>query len=80
MENQPLHPFALQREDDVEIAVFDLAGRRVATLFRGPTTAGLHTARWNGRYDDGRPAPAGVYHAALSTTDGRVTRNFVLAR
>lgn len=72
--------FTLARAGFAELAVFDVAGRLVATPFRGEAEAGPHTAAWNGRFEDGRQAPAGVYRAVLQTAAGRVTRSVVLAR
>lgn len=46
---------------DVDVAVFDLSGRRLATLASGFRGAGLHQASWDGRDASGRRAGAGVY-------------------
>lgn len=72
--------FVLPQRGDAELTVFDVAGRRVATLFRGEAEAGPRFASWDGRHDDGQAAPAGVYRAVLRTPAGRVTRSVVLAR
>lgn len=72
--------FAIAQRGFADVGVFDVAGRRVATLFRGVAEAGPHSVLWDGRSSDGRLAPAGVYHGALETAAGRVTRRMVLAR
>lgn len=72
--------FSLATEGPADVGVFDVVGRRVATLFHGTATAGPHSVVWNGRLSDGRLAPAGVYHGVLQTAAGRVTRRMVLAR
>ena len=46
---------------DVDLGVFDLAGRRVATLHHGPLGAGDHPFVWDGMCTDGRRAEGGVY-------------------
>ena len=48
---------------DASIEVFDLSGRRVATLARGTLPAGRSELGWNGRDLLGRPVAAGVYLA-----------------
>ncbi len=58
--------FALPRAADVTLEVFDVAGRRVATLWHGELAAGLHTLTWDGRDLAGRDAPSGRYLARLS--------------
>jgi hypothetical protein len=53
--------FDLAAPRDVELAVFDARGRRVAVLHRGPVAAGPFGVDWDGRGDDGLPRPAGLY-------------------
>ena len=72
--------FTLAHAGFAELAVYDVAGRLVATPFRGDAEPGPHAASWNGRFDDGRQAPAGVYRVVLETAAGRVTRSVVLTR
>lgn len=57
--------FALPRRDNVELAVFDLAGRQVATLASGSYAPGLHTKEWNGRDAAGNLMGSGVYFMRL---------------
>jgi len=51
----------LSRPRSVDVGVFDLAGRRVATLTRGMLEAGTHSLVWDGRDDRGAGAIAGMY-------------------
>jgi len=39
--------YSLAEADDVTMALYDIAGRRVATLFIGRQEAGVHELRWN---------------------------------
>jgi VCBS repeat protein/flagellar hook capping protein FlgD len=45
----------------VSVGVYDLTGRRVATLAEGALSAGRHALAWDGRSVAGGPAPAGLY-------------------
>lgn len=54
-----------------EAALFDLQGRRIATLHRGPVAGGTTRIRWDGRGADGAPVPAGVYLLRFHAADGR---------
>jgi hypothetical protein len=47
------------------LVVYDAAGRRVRLLEHGTLARGPHAAAWDGRTDDGRAAPGGVYFARL---------------
>jgi flagellar hook assembly protein FlgD len=64
----------------VEVAVTDVAGRRVRRLGAGSLPAGRHTVRWDGRDATGRPVASGVYFLVLETEERRVTRKLVLVR
>lgn len=70
--------FTLPRDGEVDLRIFDVAGREVAALRRGRMPAGTHVAGWDGRDADGRTAPAGVFlvRCALDGTvaTGRVVR------
>lgn len=64
----------------VELAVYDVVGRRVATLFDGEAGPGWTEARWEGREADGRPARAGIYLVRLSGPGGAATQRVALVR
>jgi FlgD Ig-like domain len=53
--------YTLDTDAQVEINVFDLAGRKVANLASGLQSAGQHQTSWNGRNTDGARVKAGVY-------------------
>ena len=63
--------FSLPRAGAVELAVFDVRGRRVRTLVDGEVASGVHTVRWTGDDDGGARVASGVYFARL-VADGRV--------
>ncbi|MHB8079905.1 MAG: FlgD immunoglobulin-like domain containing protein [Candidatus Krumholzibacteriia bacterium] len=74
--------FELTAAAAVELAVFDLAGRRIATLAAGRFGAGPHEAVWQGRDAADRPVPSGVYLARLrvdgADRDARTVRMTLL--
>jgi choice-of-anchor B domain-containing protein len=72
--------FTLPQKGDVAADVFDVAGRRVATIARGMYEAGGHTLVWDGRVRGGSPAPAGVYFLRLQTEAGERSRKMLLMR
>jgi hypothetical protein len=49
----------------VKLQIYDLGGRRVRTLVEGEVDGGRWSAHWDGRDDDGRAAPSGVYLVRL---------------
>jgi hypothetical protein len=50
---------------EVELAIYDVAGRCVRTLVGGPQTAGRKSISWDGRDDGGRAVGSGVYYCRL---------------
>jgi len=60
------------------IELFDLAGRLRRTLDAGTGTEG--SVHWDGRDDDGRRAPAGVYFARFRSAGFETTTRLVLVR
>jgi hypothetical protein len=63
--------FAIEmaRASDVELAIFDVAGRKVATVYQGYLEAGASERRWFGAGLTGR-LQSGLYFARLSSADG----------
>ncbi|PWB70441.1 hypothetical protein C3F09_09010 [candidate division GN15 bacterium] len=59
--------YALPRTAAVELAVYDLLGRKVANLVSGTRQAGIHKVLWSGTDNQGRPAGSGVYFYRLTT-------------
>ncbi len=62
---------------NVRAVVRDVAGRAVRTLLDAPLAAGEHPIPWDGRDDDGRVSPAGLYWLDLHAGGVAVTRRFV---
>ena len=46
---------------DVEVTVYDVAGRQIRKLVTGLQTAGRQVATWDGRSDAGVTVTRGVY-------------------
>lgn len=59
--------FALELPEagEARVEVFDLSGRRVATVLQGRLEAGRVSLEWAGRGDDGRRVAPGVYLARV---------------
>jgi len=65
---------------DVRIVVFDVAGRKVATLVSRRIDPGYHEARWDGRTDVGAAAGSGVYLLRAEIGSKVLTRKLALVR
>jgi hypothetical protein len=49
----------------VRVSIYDVHGRRVATLVEGFRTAGRHTVTWRGLDESGRATAPGVYFVRM---------------
>ena len=72
--------YELDSPGQVELQVFDLAGRLVRTLYSGSEGAGRHEKVWMGRDKDGRVVATGVYFYRLQAGDEVETRRMLLAK
>jgi len=70
--------FHLAEPGPVDLAVFDVRGRRVATLASGMYPAGTHPAVWDHRDGRGRSRAGGVYYLRLETGGTVVTKKVVV--
>jgi subtilisin-like proprotein convertase family protein len=72
--------FALPQELKVDLAIYDLGGRRVATLAAGVLPAGSHEAVWSGRDDAGRAVASGTYFYRLVAGGRTLTGKLALLK
>ena len=64
----------------VELAIFNLAGQRVATLVKGIRQAGAYAVNWDGKGDDQRDLASGIYLYRLWAGKQRETRRLLLIK
>ncbi|MCD4690333.1 hypothetical protein K8S17_02630, partial [bacterium] len=63
-----------------EVGVYNLMGRRVASVYTGPVGPGRQTLSWNGKDVDGCSVPSGVYFVRLHSPDATGNATVVLVR
>jgi hypothetical protein len=72
--------FALPAAGHVDLAIYDVAGRRIASLANGDLPAGTHAVAWARHDDAGRRVGPGIYLARLRTASGERTLSVVLVQ
>jgi hypothetical protein len=72
--------FELAQDRDLDLSVFSLDGRRVATLVAGHVAAGSHEVTWRGVDDRGAALGAGMYFVRLKSGGAGQTSKILLAR
>jgi len=58
--------FGLPAKGPVDLAIYDVGGRRVTTLASGVMEAGTYELIWNGTDGEGRPVASGLYFSRLA--------------
>ncbi len=64
----------------VKVAVYDLQGRRIATLFEGLKKSGSHRVNWNGRDAGGNFVSAGIYIVQLTSEAQQMQQKITVMR
>lgn len=73
--------FELDRPATVTMRIYDCHGRLVRTLIGDQARgAGGNTETWDGREDDGRDAPAGIYVVRLGVEGSHLERRLAMVR
>ena len=72
--------FSLEKTGDVELTVYDLAGRKVIDLVNGVQSAGNHEIIWDGNDANGGNAATGVYFYKLTMAGGSIAKRMVLLK
>ena len=70
----------LETAADMELAVYNMAGQKVATLARGPFPAGTYSFVWEGRSTLGRELASGLYTCRLRAGGQEQARKLILLR
>ena len=72
--------FELRAKSPVELAIYDVSGRRVAVLVSRELDSGRHEVFWNGMTVDGTTAASGVYFCTLKAGSVSETKKIVLLK
>lgn len=71
----------MSAQAEVELAVFNSSGQKVATLIgQQPLQAGAYQATWNGRNAQGQQVGSGAYLYRLQAGSYTETRQMVLVK
>jgi hypothetical protein len=72
--------FSMPLTATVDLAVYDVSGRRVATLASGSFDQGRHEAVWDGTSSSGEPVASGIYFCRLSALGEERSSKMVLLK
>ena len=72
--------YALPREEQVTLQIFNIRGQVVKTLMDEPVEAGYHSLVWDGRNEAGRAVGSGIYFVQLQAGSYQQTRKLALIK
>ncbi len=72
--------YRIATDGPVRIEVYDILGRRMATLVDAWQRAGEYQVMWNGTNLHGEPAGSGMYFYRLQSDDGLLSRKMILLK
>jgi fibronectin-binding autotransporter adhesin len=72
--------YVLEREGEVTVSLFDLAGRFVDVLCRGRQSKGEHSTAWNGKNRGTKIVAPGVYFVRIVGPDLDETRKILIVK
>ena len=72
--------FDVPEATNVRLEVYDMMGRRVATLVNGSLSAGRYEATWNARSDAGNQVASGVYLYRIQAGSFKAVKRMVLMK
>ncbi|RMH73924.1 MAG: T9SS C-terminal target domain-containing protein, partial [Gemmatimonadetes bacterium] len=72
--------YALPQQSTIDLAIYDVQGKRVATLVNADQPAGYYDVLWEGLDDQQQPVASGIYFYRIHAGDFEQTRQLVLLR
>ena len=65
--------YKISTPSQVNLSIYNITGQKITTLLDEYQEAGHYLQRWNGRMDNGLPAPSGVYFYKIVTRNSEQT-------
>ena len=72
--------FDLPVDQFVNIAIYDVMGRRIRSLINNSKASGYHSIRWDAKNNVGQGVAAGIYVYTIEAGEFRATRKMVLLK
>jgi flagellar hook assembly protein FlgD len=72
--------FEVPSQSNVELAIYDVAGKLVAVLVEDRRAPGTYTAHWDGRDRMGQPVASGMYFVRMRAGSFVQTRKLLLIK
>jgi hypothetical protein len=77
---QTMLRFEIAQSGVVQLHIYTILGQRVRTLINGFRPVGSYSLIWNGRDENGRICPAGIYMARLRQKSKNIVLKLILVK
>jgi pimeloyl-ACP methyl ester carboxylesterase len=78
--SETLFRYEIRIQSDVELTIYDPAGRKIRKIFMLSEKPGEHEIRWDGRDDSGMPGPSGMYVCRMLTKDSNTSLKILMLK
>lgn len=72
--------FNQEKEEYVNLAIYNMSGQLIKTLISEVKPVGIHSIRWEADDDEGELVPAGMYIYILKTNDEYISKKMLLLK
>ena len=72
--------YALPKQSEIKITIYDMIGRKVRTLVNSSQNAGYRSVIWDATDDNGKPVSAGIYLYQIQADEYINTKKMVLLK
>jgi len=72
--------FALPREANVQLALYNTLGQKIKTLAAKNYPAGVHAVSWDGLNNSGQPAPSGLYFYKMTAENFAAVKKLTMIK
>lgn len=72
--------FTISTASDITLAIFNILGQKISTLFTGRLVSGAHSFNWDGIDDSSRPLASGIYFYRLQTNANAAFKQMILLK
>ena len=73
-------PYQLNNNENVDLTIYNLLGRKISTLVSSNQPSGYYTVTWDGRDEMGNKVPSGIYVYTLKTSNHVTSKKMLLVK
>jgi hypothetical protein len=77
---QTIIEYVLPKDCELEIAIYNILGRKVRTLVKEFQKSGQHRVEWDGKDEEGKEVSSGIYFYRIKTPEFSQAKKMVLLR